>query len=202
MRGPVGMQRSEGIDQTYGSRIAKLFNLEQIFATIDWLTVKKIDFVALYFQEPDSTGHRYGIYANQILEKIKELDNSIGYLLDKFDSHNLWGRVNLIVTSDHGMTGIDYVNKFIDIRNYVNMTNIIRTVESGPVMHIQPVDGKEDEVIQSLYNVRHMTAYKKVDIPERWHFKNNRRVMPIFLLADEGWLITAVSIIINKTCNA
>lgn len=82
------------------------------------------------------------------------------------------------------------------------MTNIIRTVESGPVMHIQTVDGKVDEVIHSLYNVRHMTAYKKEDIPERWHFKNNRRVMPIFLVAEKGWLITAVSIIINKTCNA
>ncbi|CAC5386744.1 ENPP5 [Mytilus coruscus] len=167
---------------------------DRIDVTIDWLTVKKIDFVALYFQEPDPTGHQYGIYSNEILEKVKELDNSIGYLLDKFDSQNLWGQVNLIVTSDHGMTGVDYVNKAVDIRNYVNMTNIRRTVESGPVMHIQPVDGKVDEVIQSLYNVRHMTAYKKADIPERWHFKNNRRVMPIFLLAERGWLITT-----NKT---
>ena len=35
----------------------------------------------------------------------------------------------------------------------------------------------------------HMTAYQKKAIPDRLHYRNNPRVQPIILLADEGWMI-------------
>lgn len=35
----------------------------------------------------------------------------------------------------------------------------------------------------------HMTAYMKENIPERLHYRNNRRIQPIILIADEGWTI-------------
>ncbi|KAG7249374.1 hypothetical protein CRUP_017236 [Coryphaenoides rupestris] len=34
-----------------------------------------------------------------------------------------------------------------------------------------------------------MTAYRKEGIPERLHYRDNPRVQPIILLADEGWMI-------------
>lgn len=34
-----------------------------------------------------------------------------------------------------------------------------------------------------------MAAYLKKDIPERLHYKNNKRIQPILLIADEGWTI-------------
>lgn len=34
-----------------------------------------------------------------------------------------------------------------------------------------------------------MVAYLKKDIPERLHYKNNNRIQPILLIADEGWTI-------------
>lgn len=35
----------------------------------------------------------------------------------------------------------------------------------------------------------HMTAYLKKDIPDRLHYRNNERIPPIILIADEGWTI-------------
>lgn len=34
-----------------------------------------------------------------------------------------------------------------------------------------------------------MTAYLKTEIPDRLHYRNNERVQPIILIADEGWTI-------------
>lgn len=34
-----------------------------------------------------------------------------------------------------------------------------------------------------------MTAYMKEAIPDRLHYKNNERIQPILLIADEGWTI-------------
>lgn len=35
----------------------------------------------------------------------------------------------------------------------------------------------------------HLTAYQKKSIPDRLHYRNNERIQPIILVADEGWTI-------------
>ena len=37
--------------------------------------------------------------------------------------------------------------------------------------------------------VEHLTVYRKDDIPVEYHYKNNRRTMPILLEAHEGFEI-------------
>jgi hypothetical protein len=48
-----------------------------------------------------------------------------------------------------------------------------------------------DAVYNALKNaskeIGHFTVYRKEDILERWHYKNNRRAPPIFVLADESY---------------
>jgi len=34
-----------------------------------------------------------------------------------------------------------------------------------------------------------MKVYLKDDVPDRLHYKNNERIQPIILVADEGWTI-------------
>ncbi|CAC5402295.1 ENPP5 [Mytilus coruscus] len=166
----------------------------RIDTVITWLADKQINLVNLYFHEPDATGHAFGPDSPQIREKVKKMDKILGYLLDKFDSHNLWNNVNLIVTSDHGMTTIDTAKKVVDITDHVDMRNIQFTVDNGPIMQVQPALGQIDNVVQSLQNVSHISVFKKEEIPNHWHYKNNRRIMPVFLLAEDGWSITK-----NKT---
>jgi hypothetical protein len=35
-----------------------------------------------------------------------------------------------------------------------------------------------------------MSVWSREDIPDRFHYKNNRRAPPLVALADEGWLMT------------
>ena len=49
--------------------------------------------------------------------------------------------------------------------------------------------GKEDDLYGQLKQVKNITVYKKKDIPNHYHYKNNRRVMPIIIEADPNFLI-------------
>jgi predicted AlkP superfamily pyrophosphatase or phosphodiesterase len=79
-----------------------------------------INFGAVYFDEPDATGHKYGPYSKQMEDKLYELDQSLGYLMEQLQSHHLYEKLNLIVTSDHGMEQVSedktiYLSEHIDI---------------------------------------------------------------------------------------
>ncbi|XP_041369889.1 bis(5'-adenosyl)-triphosphatase enpp4-like [Gigantopelta aegis] len=157
---------------------------------MDWFTNDKLNFVTLYFPEPDHTGHAHGPDSPEIVEKVKEMDGILGYLMLKLEENQLTDEVNVIVTSDHGMHSIDVKNKVVDIYDHVNRSQVQRIPSQGPVAQIQPVDGQTDAVVNQLRNVPHITVYHKRDIPDRLHYKHNRRIMPVLVMADEGWLIT------------
>lgn len=50
--------------------------------------------------------------------------------------------------------------------------------------------GKLDEVFGLLADANpNMVAYKKGDVPARFHYQHNARITPILLEAKEGWTI-------------
>jgi ectonucleotide pyrophosphatase/phosphodiesterase family protein 5 len=67
----------------------------------------------------DHTGHVYGPESEEMKNKLIELDNHLGYLIDQLKTNHLFDKLNIIITSDHGMQSI--LNKepiFLD--KYVN----------------------------------------------------------------------------------
>ena len=82
----------------------------------------------------------------------------------------------------------------VDIYDHVNRSQVRMIPSRGPVAQILPVEGEEDAVVDQLTNVPHISVYHKRDIPDRLHYKHNRRIMPVVVIADEGWLVTDVSI--------
>lgn len=50
--------------------------------------------------------------------------------------------------------------------------------------------GKLEEVYSLLVDANpNMAVYKKEEIPERFHYQHNVRIMPILIEAKEGWTI-------------
>lgn len=54
------------------------------------------------------------------------------------------------------------------------------------------VVGYADDIYSALKNasteLRHFSVYRKDEILDRWHYKNNRRAPPILVLADEAYV--------------
>lgn len=168
---------------------------ERVDTVVDWLSSpdKNIDFAMLYFHEPDSTGHRYGPKSQEVRDKVKEMDGVLGYLVQRFDELSMWNYVNVLITSDHGMTEIDVRSKNIDLLDYVTEDALLQTPSLGPVANIMVVPGMVDEVMSNLSNVEHLQVYKREDVPDHWHYSNNRRILDVVAVADEGWTIVKVT---------
>lgn len=57
-------------------------------------------------------------------------------------------------------------------------------------MALRPQQNNEAEVYQKLAKAHpHLQVYRKAEIPERFHYRNHRRIMPIIGIADDGWSI-------------
>nr|VZI39583.1 unnamed protein product [Spirometra erinaceieuropaei] len=79
---------------------------------MDWITRDEFNFCAFYFNEPDHTGHEHGPDSKEVLDVIELVNKGIAYLLKRIkESPALNGKVNLIVTADHGMAQIPLENR-------------------------------------------------------------------------------------------
>jgi predicted AlkP superfamily pyrophosphatase or phosphodiesterase len=165
----------------------------RVDTVLQWFA-NDVDLALLYFNEPDSTGHKFGPNSPEVRAKVKEMDDIVGYIVDKFNENKLWNTVNVIITSDHGMAEIDYAHKHVDLMDYIDMSAVDKIPTYGPSCNILPKAGMEMEIINNLTNVLHIKVYKKDDIPERWHYRNHRRILPVLVVAEEGWLVLKVKL--------
>nr|XP_020459248.1 ectonucleotide pyrophosphatase/phosphodiesterase family member 5 [Monopterus albus] len=158
---------------------------------IEWLSAPKeeaVDFGVLYWEEPDKSGHSLGPQSPRMDAVIVDIDEKLGFLINELKKARLYETVNLIVTSDHGMTQL-FSDKIIELDEYVSR-DLYTWVDKSPVVGILPKEGKLEEVYSKLVDANpNMVAYKKKDIPEHFHYRHNIRIMPIILEAKEGWTI-------------
>ncbi|XP_023251129.1 bis(5'-adenosyl)-triphosphatase ENPP4 [Seriola lalandi dorsalis] len=145
-------------------------------------------FAALYWEEPDRSGHMFGPDNDTAMGKaLKEVDDNIGLLVSELKRTGLWGNINVLITSDHGMAQCS-ADRLIRLDDCLHPDNYTQ-VDLTPVAALIP--NKDPKAVFDLLNKchPHMTAYVKNAIPDRLHYRNNERIQPIILIADEGWTI-------------
>lgn len=117
-----------------------LTNKERVDRIVKWFTDEYPINLGLYYEnQPDSVGHKYGPNSTEVLSKIFELDSLLGYLLDKLEDNDLLKNMNIILTSDHGMTSNpnDTEHK-INLDDYIRLNSYFIT-SKNPVAGIHPV---------------------------------------------------------------
>jgi len=180
----------------YGEYDGSIPNEDRVQQVLNWLDLpenSRPTFITLYFSDADSWGHTYVPEANEIDIIIQELDSHIGMLIEGLDERDILDDVNIIITSDHGMTELS-PDRVIFLDDYIDVdSDSIRIIEWSPVAMILPVDSWVDSIYNSLYGIQNMVVYLKEDIPKQLHFRNHRRIPPIICIADEGWSITTHS---------
>lgn len=171
----------------------------EVFSRIDtvmnWLDPAgevNADFATLYFSEVDSRGHAYGPGSPEVDEAVVEADSMLGYLLDKIEELNLTNQLNVLITSDHGMAELS-VDKVIFLDEMINMQDV-SVIDWTPVAMLQPVEGRKDEVYETLKeNEENYRVYKKEDLPREYRFSNHYRIPEIIMIADVPYTITSRS---------
>ena len=161
---------------------------KRVDTVIEWLTNTNTSFSTLYFHEPDHTGHEYGPVSPEVGKVMERVDDILGYLLSKLPKD-----INLIVTSDHGMVGLEK-SKAIEIEEALPRNMYAKWF--GELTHagIWPHKNEDLPMLKSRVENLHpkLTAYFRHEIPERFHlkhFKGKDRVPPLILLAEEPWQV-------------
>ena len=167
--------------------------IARVDSVMTWLQLpeeKRPHLVMLYFDEPDSDGHKYGPENTDLIPTIKYMDNILGYILDEIKKLDIADEINLVLVSDHGMTTISQ-DKIIYLEDHVPEMNALLSYGGGPFMQVhlkEKNDTLTNQIDKQLKNVEHLAAYKRDEVPERYHFVN-RNTGDFVLVADEGWLI-------------
>uniref|UniRef100_A0A3Q2CL36 Ectonucleotide pyrophosphatase/phosphodiesterase 7 n=1 Tax=Cyprinodon variegatus TaxID=28743 RepID=A0A3Q2CL36_CYPVA len=160
-----------------------------------WFRDQNLDFVSLYFGEPDGTGHRYGPDSQERKDMVKQVDRTVGYIRDSAEKHGLTERLNIIITADHGMTTIYRSAQLEEITlskipgfNFSDVS--FHLLDYGPTGMMLPNPGKLEAVYKALKGAHpHLHVYKKEEMPEHLHFTKNDRILPIILWTDPGYVL-------------
>ena len=184
---PVG-----GMHPSYWKKYTETSTYEaRIDSVIKWLGYppeQRPELVTLYFDEPDKTSHDFGPVSPQTGRVVWRLDSLIGVLRTKLSVLPYGKKINIILLSDHGMGAVSS-ERYINLRDVVSKRMIASITGGNPVYLINPSEGKRDSVLYLLNSVRGMKAWRKSEVPAKWHYGTNPRIPEIVVVADSSWSI-------------
>lgn len=163
----------------------------RIDTVIKWLSYpinKRPGFVTLYFEEPDAVSHGAGPVSPATGQVVERLDSLIGVLRLKLSELPYSSRINLIVLSDHGMGQVSS-SRYINLLGVVSQRMIAGIFGGNPVYTINPAEGKTDSVLALLNQKKGLKAWRKSEVPVRWHYGTNPRIPEVVVVADSSWSI-------------
>nr|XP_020466931.1 ectonucleotide pyrophosphatase/phosphodiesterase family member 6 [Monopterus albus] len=162
---------------------------DSIVNALNVLRSGQADMAAIYYENIDVQGHHYGPGSPQIRSAVQKLDLAMQTLNSKIKEKDMVGQLNIMLFSDHGMTKIEWMEKVIELEDYINMSNIVKMMDRGAVVSLWPSDNKYQEVYAALSRVPNMRVYTRQKIPNRFYYKEGKFVSPLTLVAEPGWFI-------------
>jgi predicted AlkP superfamily pyrophosphatase or phosphodiesterase len=167
---------------TYESRI------DSVIKWLNYPVEKRPELVTLYFDEPDNTSHDFGPVSPETGRVVEHLDSLMGVLRSRLAALPEAKRINLIILSDHGMAPVSS-KKYINLNAIVPARMIASISGSNPVYLINPGEGKKDSILYLLNKTKGLKAWKKSEVPAKWHYGTNARIPEIVVVADSSWSI-------------
>ena len=162
--------------------------VDRVLGWLDLPEAERPTFMTLYFEEVDAAAHNTGPDSRQTGDAVRRVDGYLGRLLRGLDERGLRGRVNLLLTSDHGLAETS-MDRVIVLDDYVSLADV-EVIDIGPMLGLHAKAGREGAVYTALADAHpRLTVYRRAETPERWHYRDHPRIPPIVGVADEGWLV-------------
>ncbi|CAK6438584.1 unnamed protein product [Pipistrellus nathusii] len=186
----VTLSRKEGILHNYKDEAEWRANVDTV---LRWLTQDGLDLVTLYFGEPDSTGHRFGPDSAERRAMVRQVDRTVGYLRDGIRRSGLERSLNLVVTSDHGMSAVRKAGDLVELHRIPGFSFKdvdFELLDYGPNGLLLPKPGRLERVYAALKGAHpRLHVYRKEDFPEAFHYANHPRITPLLMYSDPGYVI-------------
>ncbi len=169
-------------------------NSERVDTILSWLDLpveKRPTILTMYFSEVDDAGHEFSPFSKEADKAVQNIDEIIGRLLNGLKNRKIRNKINLIIVSDHGMTPVPRKNQIV-LDEMFDVEDAKKVFWVGEIVQIFPKPGREESIYTSIKSKLgdHAQIYRKNEIPERYRYRNHKRIPPILVLPDEGWVLT------------
>ncbi|KAL8834750.1 MAG: hypothetical protein Q9170_003627 [Blastenia crenularia] len=149
-------------------------------------------FIAAYVPVVDADGHLYGPNSTEIRDTIEKVDNMLHNLFRGLDQRNLTKIVNIVIVSDHGMATTS-TDRLIQLDDLIDL-NLVDRIDGWPLYGLRPknpaeLQGLYDKLLIEAQRNEYFDVYVKETMPERYHFSNNDRIAPLWVIPQTGWAI-------------
>ncbi|KAE8133105.1 alkaline-phosphatase-like protein [Aspergillus pseudotamarii] len=150
-------------------------------------------FIAAYVPNVDADGHKYGPNSTEIQSTISEVDGMLGSLLAGLQDRNLTDIVNIVIVSDHGMA-TTATERLVQLDDFIDL-NLVDRIDGWPLRGLRPKRPEDVETLQKqlesiAVNYSHaVEIYTRETMPERYHFTNNDRIAPLWVIPKTGWAV-------------
>ncbi|KAL8884224.1 MAG: hypothetical protein Q9192_006895 [Flavoplaca navasiana] len=154
---------------------------------------RRPQFIAAYVPVIDVNGHRFGPNSTEVNTTLQDVDKMFGNLLEGLRERNLTEIVNVIVVSDHGMATTS-TERLIQLDDLLDV-DLIEHIDGWPNYGLRL---KNPSTTQAVYldlkakaesNPNFEVYLRDHNMPERYHFSNNPRIAPLWLVPKTGWAI-------------
>lgn len=160
----------------------------RIDSTISWLSVpysQRPHLAMCYVEEVDNMGHGKGPDSPEIVSSIQTADSLIGYFVQKLNQLPFSDSINFIVLSDHGMAPISD-EQSIDLEPFIKSEWVDTVICSPSIALAYCKKNCDDLLIQSLQQVKGLSACKRVDINPDYHYSSSNRIGDVVIFADSS----------------
>jgi alkaline phosphatase D len=160
---------------------------QRVDRVLGWLRLpepQRPRFIALYFDDVDKSGHRYGPDAPQTRAAVLSVDAAIGRLLRDTPIP-----LNVVVTSDHGMMTLAgepiYIGDITDLKGFEVAAN------GSNVMLYSSDAALVDRTYKALKaSGAPIDVYRRAEIPEHWHYSGSNRIGDLLLVSRVARIIS------------
>lgn len=177
---------------------------ERVKKVLEWLSLpekQRPHLVTLYFDEVDTTTHRYGPGSRQSVAAIERVDGHLRALLEGIRALPYGDLVYLVVVSDHGQIKKRTKEEILVIDELVD-TGGLAIVDHGAAAFIYIMEGANERAIEIRDAINTEWAHGKAmlpqDAPQAWRVSENARFADVIVQANPGYLVYSYADRIEK----
>ena len=163
--------------------------VDKVLAWLDLPPAERPSFITCYFSDTDDAGHDDGPESRSGPRGGRCVSTGCSDVSSTASrSRGLGDRVNIVITSDHGMAATSQ-DRVIVIDDYLDASTV-DIVDINPTIGIVPKTVTADEVYARLEKAHpHLRVYRREQTPEHWRYRDNPRIPAIVGVADDGWVV-------------
>jgi alkaline phosphatase D len=171
-------------------------NNERVEQVLQWFNLaedQRPQFVTLYFSDVDTAGHLFGPESTNTYQAVQKVDQAVGLLLAGIKA--LPFKVNVIITSDHGMANVAGFERLYTDKLFVGNKALKARFSFNNDAAFSLVTATGENKQQDLDALKALTQkvpglqfYRQQDIPASLHFNNNPSIGDAILISNQHYI--------------